>query len=91
MGTTEKKDTENQFSFEEAVERLETILQSMEEEQLPLEQLLQRYEEGVKLLRFCQEQLKAAHDRIRVLMEEANGSLNTASMDTLDFQTSEES
>jgi len=88
---TDKKQESNSLSFEEAIERLEEILQSMEEEQLPLEQLLQRYEEGVKLLRFCQEQLKAAQDRIRVLMEEEDGSLTTAAIESMDLQNPEDS
>ena len=88
---TDKKQERNSLSFEEAIERLEEILQSMEEEQLPLEQLLQRYEEGVKLLRFCQEQLKAAQDRIRVLMEEEDGSLTTTAIESMDLQNPEAS
>ncbi|GAA5481713.1 exodeoxyribonuclease VII small subunit [Haloferula sargassicola] len=51
-------------SFEEALEELETIVQSMEEDQLPLEDLVSRYEKGVKLLERCQAVLTSARERL---------------------------
>ena len=56
-----KKD---QPSFENAIERLEAIVEQMESDSLPLEDLLTRYEEGLKLVKFCSEKLDAA---VRVL------------------------
>ncbi|CAL93817.1 exodeoxyribonuclease VII small subunit [Azoarcus olearius] len=54
-------------SFEAAVAELETIVQQMESGQLSLEDALARYQRGVGLLKFCQETLSGAEQRIRQL------------------------
>lgn len=65
--------TANEQSFETAMERLEHIVEEMESDKLPLENLLQRYEEGVKLVRVCEEKLKAAEQRIEIITRNAAG------------------
>ena len=54
-------------TFESAMERLERIVEEMESDKLPLENLLKRYEEGVKLVRVCEEKLKSAEQRIEII------------------------
>lgn len=49
------------------MERLEEIVQLMESAQMPLNELLERYEEGTKLVGLCQDQLKAAEQRVETL------------------------
>ena len=44
-------------AFEEALKKLEAIVEAMESEDLPLETLLAKYEEGTHLARTCQEKL----------------------------------
>ncbi|MCD6339161.1 MAG: exodeoxyribonuclease VII small subunit [Verrucomicrobia bacterium] len=75
MGRSAKSsgEKEKELSFEEAVERLEKILEAMEREDLPLEELLRRYEEGVKLTRLCEARLRDAEARIQALTESAEG------------------
>ncbi len=58
-------------SFESAVAELETIVQEMENGQLPLDQALAAYQRGTALLRHCQNQLTQAEQTIRVLEAEA--------------------
>ncbi len=58
-------------SFESAVAELETIVQEMENGQLPLDQALAAYQRGTALLRHCQHQLTQAEQTIRVLEAEA--------------------
>jgi len=53
--------------FEEALKRLETIVEAMEHDDLPLDSLLARYEEGTLLARACQSQLQAAELKIQEL------------------------
>ena len=60
-------------TFEIAMERLERIVEEMESDQLPLENLLKRYEEGVKLVRVCEEKLKSAEQRIEIITRNAAG------------------
>ena len=60
-------------TFESAVERLEHIVEEMESDQLPLEEMLQRYEEGTKLVKLCGEKLTAAEKRIEIVARNASG------------------
>ena len=52
-------------NFEAALARLETIVEEMENAELPLEDILQRYEEGTRLKKFCEEKLKEAEKRVQ--------------------------
>jgi len=61
------------LSFEGAVERLEQIVELMESDKMPLEDLLVRYEEGTKLVKFCQQQLETAEKRIEIITRNAKG------------------
>jgi exodeoxyribonuclease VII small subunit len=68
-------------SFETAVQRLETIVEQMESDQLPLEELLVRYEEGIKLVKFCSEKLQAAEKRIEVITRDMGEKPKLADFD----------
>ena len=65
-------------TFETAIERLENIVAEMESDKLPLEALLVRYEEGVKLVRVCEEKLQAAGNRIEIITRNAAGGPQVA-------------
>jgi exodeoxyribonuclease VII small subunit len=62
-----------ELTFESAIERLEALVEAMESDKLPLSELLVRYEEGTKLVKFCQEQLAAAEKRIEIITRNAKG------------------
>ena len=62
-------------SFEAALAELESIVESMESEDLPLETLLARYEEGTKLAQVCQAKLAEADLKIQQLEKNAAGEL----------------
>jgi len=57
--------------FEEALKKLEGVVVAMESDELPLETLLARYEEGVKLVKVCQEKLAEAELKIQQLEKSA--------------------
>ena len=61
------------LSFEEAVERLEDIVRRMEEEQMPLDQLIRDYEAGTGLLRACRARVETARARIEQIGNVTNG------------------
>ena len=61
--------------FEEALKRLEGIVDSMENDDLPLETLLSKYEEGTRLAQTCQSQLASAEVKVQQLERKANGQL----------------
>lgn len=58
-----------QPSFESALAELEAIVARMEGGELLLEQSLEDYKRGSELIRFCQAQLAAAQQQVRVLEE----------------------
>lgn len=61
--------------FEEALKKLETIVETMESEDLALETLLAKYEEGTRLARVCQEKLAEAEFKIQQLEKNAAGEM----------------
>jgi exodeoxyribonuclease VII small subunit len=61
--------------FEEALKRLEAIVEAMESEDLPLENLLTRYEEGTRLAKACQDRLADAELKIEKLEKNSAGEL----------------
>ena len=54
-------------SFEEALAQLEELVEAMENDQLPLEQLVGHYERGARLLQHCEQVLAAARKRIELI------------------------
>jgi exodeoxyribonuclease VII small subunit len=66
----------SEVPFEEALKKLETIVESMEAEDLPLETLLARFEEGTRLAKVCQTKLSEAEVKIQQLEKNAAGELS---------------
>jgi exodeoxyribonuclease VII small subunit len=66
-----------ELTFEQALRRLEEIVEALETEDLDLDKSLQFFEEGVSLSRHCNQQLQAAEKRIDVLLTKADGTLAT--------------
>lgn len=64
-----------ELRFEEALKKLESIVESMEGDDLPLEILLARFEEGTKLAQVCQSKLAEAELKIQQLEKSAAGEL----------------
>lgn len=62
-------------SFEERIERLEKIVENLEEGDAPLDESLILFEEGIALAKACQGQLEAARERVTVLLESAEGDV----------------
>lgn len=67
--------------FEDAMARLEKLVEEMESGDLPLEEVLQKYEEGNRLVKLCAARLNEAEKRIEVLMKEKDGSLSLKPLD----------
>lgn len=60
-------------AFEEALEKLESLVQSLEKGDVPLAQLVDKFEEGNKLIQQCQSRLKEAETRIEKLRQTEDG------------------
>jgi exodeoxyribonuclease VII small subunit len=61
------------LSFEDALEKLEAIVESMESGEVPLAELLAKFEEGNKLLKACETRLKEAELKIELLKKQKDG------------------
>ena len=68
-------DNSKQPAFEEAIKRLEEIVNRLEEGQVPLDESLKLFEEGVGLSRQCNARLEEIERRIEILVKGENGEL----------------
>jgi exodeoxyribonuclease VII small subunit len=64
-------------SFEAALDALEGIVERLEKGELPLEESLKLYEEGIRLSRLCHGKLEEAEGRIETLLKDARGEAVT--------------
>jgi len=67
------KKTGKELNFESAMDRLEAIVEQMESGKMLLEELIVRYEEGMKLVKICQERLASAEQRIEIISRNSTG------------------
>lgn len=67
---------QGEMSFEDALKKLESIVEAMESEDLPLEKLMAQYEEGTNLAKICQKKLAEAELKIQQLEKNAAGELS---------------
>ena len=65
-----------QMKFEEAMARLEDIVQGLEEGGLTLEESLVTFEEGMKLIKFCSKRLEEAEQKVTMLVQGSEGELS---------------
>src|SRR5213075_1557676 len=71
--SSKPKAREAELNFEGAMDRLEKIVEQMESGKLPLEDLIVRYEEGMSLVKVCQERLAKAEQKIEIIARNSAG------------------
>jgi exodeoxyribonuclease VII small subunit len=76
-----RKKEDEPKSFEDAMTRLDAIVAKLEEDKLPLDEMLSRYEEGIALARYCGEKLEAAEQKVRLIARKADGSVTLEDFD----------
>jgi exodeoxyribonuclease VII small subunit len=59
--------------FEKAFQDLEKIVQRLESEELPLDESLRLFEEGIRLSRFCNQKLEEVEKKIELILADAKG------------------
>ena len=79
MGSAKK------FNLEKALSDLEELVEELESGDLPLEQAMKKFEEGIKLTRGCQSALKEAEQKVEILLKSAGNE------DLEDFDVDEDS
>ena len=75
-GAESAVDEIQKLTFEEALKRLEAIVESMEAQELPLDTLLAHYQEGTALAQHCQAKLNEAELKIQQLEKSGKGELS---------------
>ncbi len=70
-------------TFESALSRLEQITKEMEAGNLSLEESLKKFDEGIKLTRFCNEKLTQARAKVELLLDK-NGTLEVEPFDGIE-------
>ena len=60
--------------FEAALAELETLVERLERGDLPLDEALKTFERGVELTRHCQSSLKAAQQKVEILLKRGGGT-----------------
>ena len=76
-----RKKEDEPKSFEDAMTRLDAIVAKLEEDKLPLDEMLARYEEGIDLARYCGDKLEAAEQKVRLIAQKADGSVTLENFD----------
>src|ERR1700751_2079316 len=80
---------EAELNFEGAMDRLEKIVEQMESGKLSLEDLFVRYEEGMNLVKVCQERLARAEQKIDIIARDNAGKTAVKNFDTAPALTAE--
>ena len=70
-----KKSANKPMAFEEALEKLEEITNSLESGELGLEESIQEFEKGIKLAKFCHDTLEKAERKIEILQKGGDGEI----------------
>ena len=73
--------SKDKLSFEEAFEKLESIVASLEKGESTLEESIISFEEGMKLVQVCTKTLNEAETRLKKLVKDENGEFRLEEMD----------
>ncbi len=75
-------DKKEKLTFEDAMKRLDKITEELSGEGVSLEEALELYEEGVKLVRECNKKLEDTERKIKILQLSPSGELTEADFET---------
>lgn len=76
MMSSSKKEKEHKHTFEQSLKRLEHIVEELEQGDVPLDDALEMYEEGIQLSRACVEKLTQSELRLKKLSKDMQGSFH---------------
>jgi exodeoxyribonuclease VII small subunit len=68
-------DKKEELTFEQAMEKLERIVESLEEGDVPLEEAIAKYKEGMDLAKICHQKLKNAEEQLTQILKD-NGEVD---------------
>ncbi|MBK8093669.1 MAG: exodeoxyribonuclease VII small subunit [Verrucomicrobiaceae bacterium] len=58
---------DEESSFEDAMQRLNEIISAMEDDRMPLAEMIQSYSEGMQLLKVCRQHIEVARHRVELI------------------------
>ncbi len=64
--------------FEESLKKLQAIVEKLERGDLPLEEAMESFTEGMRLAQICHQKLEEAENKVQVLLKEQSGGWTTA-------------
>jgi len=64
-----------EMKFEDALKKLEKIVDDLEGGELSLDEAMEKYEEGIKLARLCEKKLEVAKKKVEILLKAEDGSV----------------
>ncbi len=70
-----------EMKFEEALKRLEKIVEDLEDGNLSLDDALTRYEEGIRLSKLCSKKLEVAKKKVEILLKSEDGTVDLKPFD----------
>jgi exodeoxyribonuclease VII small subunit len=76
--------------FEKSFQQLEKIVQRLEGEELPLDEALRLFEEGIGLSRFCHQKLEEVEKKIEVILADAKGEPRTEPFEADDLEDADQ-
>ena len=65
-----------QKTFEQSMKQLERIVQELEEGDMPLDKAIKKFEEGIKLTKFCSQKLDETEKKIAILLKDSQGRIS---------------
>ena len=71
------------ISFEKSIETLEKIVAELEAGDMPLDKMLEKFEEGIKLSRECGRALEEVEKKVNLLIKQPDGSVTQVEFDEL--------
>lgn len=74
------------LKFEQALKRLEKIVEELEKGELSLDESLKRYEEGIKLSRFCNNKLEETERKVALLTKNEKGEFEKTPYEEKSFE-----
>jgi len=69
--------------FEDALKKLEKIVEKLEHGNLPLEEAMEAFTEGVQLVKYCNQKLDEAENKVQMLLKDEQGTWTTTAFEPL--------
>lgn len=81
MMTAERQEMTQEVTFEEGIERLEQIVRELEQKEVPLEEALSLFQQGIQMVQQCNRLLDHAEKQMEILLEGPDGELEVRPAD----------